>query len=146
MKTLFFLLFSAVVFYGCSKSIASSSHWTYNGNSFTGTSTTLVDSSLNSSSSSGNYMLNIKYGEVPVAGVYTAVFPSGALTSKECTITAGFNLLTPGGMTFIALSGGLVTVTSNDGKISASFNNISMTSYFDTTTSYGSLSGILIQQ
>jgi hypothetical protein len=146
MKPIFLLLLSAIVFCGCSKSTSSSSHWTYGGNSFTGTSTILVDSSLNSSGSSGNYILNIKYSETPVAGVYTVIFALDTPASKECTITAGFNLFTPGGMTYYSLSGGSVTVISDDGKIAASFNNIQMTSVFNTTMSYGSLSGILIQQ
>jgi hypothetical protein len=147
MKPILLLILCIIVFYGCNKSTTSSnSRWTYNTDSFTGTSTTLVDSSLNSSASSGDYLLDIKYGNAPVAGVYTVVFPSGTLTSKECTITAAFNLYTPGGMTYYSLSGESVTVTTSNGKISASFNNINMTSDFDTTMSYGVLSGVLIQQ
>jgi hypothetical protein len=148
MKSIPLLILCVIAFCGCSKSTttSSSSHWTYNEDSFTGTSTTLVDSSLNSSASSGDYLLDIKYGEVPVSGVYTVVFPSGTLTSKECTITAGFNLFTPGGMMYYSSSGGSVTVTGSNGKISATFNNINMTSDFDTTMTYGLLSGVLIQQ
>lgn len=146
-----FVTLSILLIASCKKSGAPAvSHWTINNQSYTATSTGFLSTTAHplvayDTTSNPRAQLQVLFGRTPTAnGTFTVVNPFAAtMDSVQCAI--GF--LTGSGSSLaissISTGGGTVTVTMSNGKVIATFNNVSMST---GPSSFTTLSGTLIQQ
>ena len=157
MKKINFLIITLVVilFVACKKNTTSTpdpkSHWTFDGIEYKGYAMShplgnVFDASegyLGNSSNLG-LIVSIRFSSgVPTKSVILKV-KKGASDNSECAVSAGF--YGSNSQEYTSSDGGEeVTITvSSSGKLTASFSNISLSSYGGATTKM--LSGVLIEQ
>jgi hypothetical protein len=160
IKTLTLLIFMAATLFSCSKKSdngtqpLTATNWTFGGTTYKGTYTGITNNDLIANDNAITTFPNIEmqFGSTPTAGTYTVInnlTDNGTIGSTQCYINMSDG---NGDYEYYSYNGGTVTVTINNGKVTASFNNIGMaTSGFDNNnnlvfTPTGKVSGTLIQQ
>jgi hypothetical protein len=131
--------FVCCTFFACSKknnpAPAKATTWNVGGNNYTGTTTAFNKNVLVAYDSKLTPIISISIGfsARPVAGTYTVVNPyASVIFSGQCYIEENLD----GGL--YTDSGGQVTVTVNNDKITATFSNITMSTQtgFNPNTGY----------
>jgi len=134
-KTLILVLILSVTMFGCGKksdSISNSStsaSFTFGGTTFKATSSFFTNNEFitQGSSNSSATTITTQFVSRPAAGNYTVVNNltyGGNLAANQCFI----NVLDANSNIYYSYKGGTVTVTVNNGKLTAKFSGIAMAS------------------
>jgi hypothetical protein len=161
LKTLSLITILAVSIFGCSKKSTivpdtnTPSTWTISGNTYKGTTTAFTNNELLSVDGNDNTQpdIGIQFSTRPTAnGTYTVVDQlSTTIGANQCSIETSNG---SGSGTLFSYNGGTVTITINNGKITAAYTAVDMGSNtgFNTNTGMftfadaGTTTGKIIEQ
>ncbi|MBN9381508.1 MAG: hypothetical protein J0H74_12125 [Chitinophagaceae bacterium] len=143
---------TAMVVSSCKKSSSGPavSHWTFNNQSYTATSTGFPSTPAHTliaydTAVQPQLKVELVFGHMPTSnqsfGVVNAF--SGTIDSLHCAIGLISGPASSMGIAGASSGGGTVNVTLSNGKVTASFNNISIQT---TPTNFTTISGVLIEQ